>query len=219
MKILVVDDHPEVRTVLRRTFEREGHRVTDVATLCDARDSLYNEPFDVIVLDVELPDGNGVDLCRSLRTEGVRTPILLLTAHGEVRQRVDGLDAGADDFLPKPFAIAELRARVRALARRGPTERNSAVVTVGDTELDLGACTARRDGREIPITAKEWAILQCLSSRHGQLVQRYTILDEVWGDASESASASLEVLIARIRRKLGQHSIRTVRGEGYAIGA
>ncbi len=203
--------------MLQRAFERERHRVTLAATLEEARMALAADPPEVIVLDVALPDGNGVDLCRELRARDVRTPILLLTAHGEVRQRVEGLDAGADDFLPKPFAVAELRARVRALGRRGPIERGTSV-TVGDVELDLGACLARRDGREVPITAREWAIVQYLAARRGRTVERSAILEAVWGDASESASASLEVLIARIRRKLGASIIRTVRGEGYALG-
>lgn len=218
MHVLVVDDQPEVRSVLQRALERERHRVTLAATLEEARIAIAVDPPEVVVLDVALPDGNGIDLCRELRARDVRTPILLLTAHGEVRRRVEGLDAGADDFLSKPFAIAELRARVRALGRRGPIERGTSI-TVGDVELDLGACIARRGGREVPITAREWAIVQYLAARRGRIVERSAILEAVWGDAGEGASASLEVLIARIRRKLGASIIRTVRGEGYALGA
>lgn len=203
--------------MLARAFERERHRVSLAATLEEARMALASDPPEVVVLDVALPDGNGIDLCRELRARDVRVPILLLTAHGEVRQRVEGLDAGADDFLPKPFAIAELRARVRALGRRGPIERGT-IVTIGEVEIDLGACIARRAGREVPITAREWAIVQYLAARHGRIVQRSAILEAVWGDASEGASSSLEVLIARIRRKLGASIVRTARGEGYALG-
>jgi DNA-binding response OmpR family regulator len=215
--LLVVDDQPELRDMLARAFERESHRVSLAGSLEEARGSLAAEPPDVIVLDVELPDGSGVDLCRELRREDVRIPILLLTAHGEVRQRVEGLDAGADDFLPKPFAVAELRARVRALGRRGPIERGT-VVTIADVELDLGACVATRDGEEIPVTAREWAILKLLAAKPGRVVSRATILDSVWDDVSGAASASLDTLIARIRRKLGAGAIRTVRSEGYALG-
>lgn len=203
--------------MLSRAFERERHRVSVASTIAEARAALAGDPPEVIVLDVALPDGNGVDLCRELRAQDIRIPILLLTAHGEVRQRVEGLDAGADDFLPKPFAVAELRARVRALGRRGPVERGS-IVSVGDVEIDLGACVARREGSEVPITAREWAIVQYLAARRGRIVERSAILEAVWGDASEGASSSLEVLIARIRRKLGASVIRTVRGEGYALG-
>lgn len=203
--------------MLARAFERERHRVSLAASVAEARAALAVDPPQVIVLDVALPDGSGVELCRELRQRDVRIPILLLTAHGEVRQRVEGLDAGADDFLAKPFAIAELRARVRALGRRGPIERGTQV-RVGEVELDLGACAARRAGREVPVTAREWAILQLLAARNGRVVNRSAILEAVWGDASEGANASLEVMITRIRRKLGPAVVRTVRGEGYALG-
>lgn len=203
--------------MLGRAFERERHRVTLAASLSEARDALAADAPQVIVLDVALPDGSGLELCRELRARDVRVPILLLTAHGEVRQRVEGLDAGADDFLPKPFAIAELRARVRALGRRGPIEHGLRL-RAGDVELDLGACVAKRDGREVPVTAREWAILQLLASRGGRVVHRSAILEVAWGEESESASQSLDVLIARIRRKLGPEVVRTVRGEGYALG-
>jgi len=203
--------------MLARAFERDRHRVSLAATLAEARSALVAEPPQLIVLDVALPDGSGLELCRELRARDVRIPILLLTAHGEVRQRVEGLDAGADDFLPKPFAIAELRARVRALGRRGPIERGTHV-SAGDVELDLGACVARRAGQEVPVTAREWAILQLLAARNGRLVHRSAILEGVWGEESEGASASLDVLVARIRRKLGADVVRTVRGEGYALG-
>jgi DNA-binding response OmpR family regulator len=217
MHLLIVDDQPELRDMLARAFERESYRVTLAGSLEEALVALDGSLPDVVVLDVELPDGSGVDLCRDLRRRDVRVPILLLTAHGEVRQRVEGLDAGADDFLPKPFAVAELRARVRALGRRGPIERGT-VVTLADLELDLGTCVARRAGVEVPVTAREWAILKLLAAKPGRVVSRAAILDSVWDDVSEATSASLDTLIARIRRKLGPGAIRTVRSEGYALG-
>ena len=169
MHVLVVDDQPELRDMLARAFERESYRVTLAGTLAQARAALVRAPPNVVVLDVELPDGSGVDLCRELRRGRALVPILLLTAHGEVRQRVEGLDAGADDFLPKPFAIAELRARVRALGRRGPIERGSMVTLAGVT-LDLGSCLATRGGDEVPVTAREWAILGLLAAKPGRVV-------------------------------------------------
>lgn len=204
--------------MLEQAFERERHRVTLAGTLQAAHEAVDADPPDAIVLDVELPDGSGLQLCRDLRARDIWIPILLLTAHGEVRQRVEGLDAGADDFLAKPFAIAELRARMRALGRRGPIERRS-VVRVGDVTLDLGACLAMRDGTEAPITSREWSILQLLAARRGRVVERSALLESIWGDAGERANSSMEVLIARIRRKLGNEIIRTIRGEGYALGA
>jgi DNA-binding response OmpR family regulator len=216
--VLVVDDHPEVRQMLRQALTRDRHRVSEAADIGEARHRIEGDRPDVVILDVALPDGSGIDLCRQLRSADDWVPILLLTAHGEVRQRVEGLDAGADDFVAKPFALAELRARVRALHRRGPIPRK-ATVRVGDVVLDLGACLARRDGAEAPITAREWAILEYLAARGGRVASRGAILEAVWGEVTEGAGASLEVLIGRIRRKLGSNVIRTVRGEGYALGS
>jgi len=215
--LLVVDDQPELLDMLSRAFERESYRVSLAGTLAAARASVAADAPDVLVLDVELPDGNGVDFCRELRRQDMRFPVLLLTAHGEIRQRVEGLDAGADDFLPKPFAVAELRARVRALGRRGPIERGVRL-TLGDVVLDLDACLALRGEEEVPVTSREWAILKLLGAKPGRIVSRATILDSVWDDQSDGASASLDTLMTRIRRKLGAGVIRTVRSEGYALG-
>jgi DNA-binding response OmpR family regulator len=215
--LLIVDDNPELRDMLARAFEREAYRVSLAATVAEARAVLLHNKPAVVVLDVELPDGNGVALCRELRRQDVRVPMLLLTAHGEVRQRVEGLDAGADDFLSKPFAVAELRARVRALARRGPIERGL-FLSIGDVVINFDACIARRAEEEIPVTAREWAILKVLAAKPGRVVSRAVILDAIWEDQSERASASLDTLIARIRRKLGPQAVRTVRSEGYALG-
>jgi len=194
----------------------DGHEVRCAAAVTVARDLLRDFVPDVIVLDVELPDGSGVEFCRELRRAGHRWPVLLLTAHGEVHERVAGLDAGADDFLPKPFAVAELRARVRALGRRGPLERPTSLLLAG-VEVDLAARRAFVSGREVPVTGREWAVLELLFSRRGRVVARDTILEVVWGDLSEGANSSLDVIMGRIRRKLGNALVRTVRGEGYVI--
>ncbi len=215
MNVLVVDDSIELLDLLERALVRDGHEVRLAATLAQAQACIAAGDPELLVLDLALPDGNGIDLCRELRGAGARFPILLLTAHGEVPKRVAGLDAGADDFLAKPFAIAELRARIRALGRRGPIERPAAI-RLGNARVELGSRRATIDGREIPITAREWEILDLLVARRGRVVPRTTILEIVWGDPNESASASLDVLVARIRRKLGSNAIRTVRGEGYA---
>lgn len=216
MRVLVVDDDPEVRDLLVRALERDGHIVASAIDLVRARSELALSAPEVVVLDVGLPDGTGIELCRELRSEGRSVPILLLTARSEVAQRVDGLDAGADDFLGKPFAVAELRARVRALGRRRTSLAPTRIERAG-TSLDLGARRAARKGREVALTPREWAILDALAAREGRVVPRSVLLEEVWGEASESASSSLEVLIARIRRKLGDGLVRTVRGEGYAL--
>ncbi len=218
MLVLVIDDHQEVRELLVRALGRDGHRVEESASLAEARAILAGLAPDLIVLDLGLPDGAGEELCRELRSGGRDVPILLLTAHGAVPRRVAGFEAGADDFLAKPFAVAELRARVRALGRRGPLHR-PVVTRLGSVELDLAARRALHDGREVPITAREWAVLELLASRAGRVASRFAILDAVWGDDSAAASSSLEVIVARIRRKLGPTVVRTVRGEGYALGS
>ncbi len=217
MRVLLVDDHAEVRALVARALTRDGHAVACVATLAAARASLAEAPPEVVVLDLGLPDGSGIDQCRAWRAAGERVPVLMLTAQGAVAQRVEGLEAGADDYLAKPFALAELRARVRALGRRGP----SGAVTSwrqGGVALDLGARVARVDGVEVPLTAREWALLEFLATRSGRVARRAEILEGVWGDDSPQASASLDVLAARVRRKLGATVLRTIRGEGYALG-
>ena len=215
MDLLVVDDHVELLDLVTRSFTQDGHRVTAARTAAEGERALGERPFDVIILDVGLPDRSGIELCRSARRHDISTPILILTAHASVQERVDGLDAGADDFMGKPFAIAELRARIRALGRRRglPT---GLVWTRGNVALDFPKRRASVSDQEVPLTAREWGILELLASAAGRVVSRTQILDSVWG--GEDAGASLEVLVARIRRKLGERTVRTLRGEGYALG-
>ncbi len=217
MRVLVVDDHDETRGLVTRALERDGHVVDAVGTVADARTVIGTIGADVMVLDLGLPDGDGMDLCRELRAEGVGVPVLVLTAQGAVARRVEGLDAGADDFLAKPFAVAELRARVRALGRRGALPREL-TVKAGGAMLDIAGRRARVDGTDVPLTAREWALMELLAVRHGRVVSREDILECIWGDATEANSASLDVIVARIRRKLGVGALRTLRGEGYSLG-
>lgn len=216
MRVLVVDDHQELRALVTQALERDGHVVRQAADVEQARQALV-DAADVIVLDIGLPDGSGLSLCRELRADGLQTPILILTAHNRVDERVEGLEAGADDFLGKPFAIAELRARVRAVGRR--RERTGTVrVQRGDVVLDFGRREALRSGAAVPITAKEWAILETLAAHGDRVVGRDALLESVWGEVSAGAASSLEVLVGRIRRKLGDDVVRTLRGEGYGLG-
>ncbi|RYG79817.1 response regulator transcription factor [bacterium] len=207
---------------MARALASEGHRVDSASSLHTARLAVDDEP-ELVILDLGLPDGSGLTLCRELRSQGSTIPILILTAKSQVALRVEGLDAGADDYLAKPFALAELRARVRALGRRAA---GSSAVQLsglrqvrGDVVLDFGARQAIRANEAVPITARQWAILEVLASRGGRIVPRTDLLEIVWGDASESSANSLEVLIARLRKKLGADVIRTLRGEGYAFGS
>lgn len=216
MRLLLVDDATDLLDLVTRSLSRDGHEVQTAVTLEQARQLLSTSTPDVVILDLELPDGSGIDLCRQLRQAGNTVPVLLLTAHGEVHRRVTGLDAGADDFVAKPFAMAELRARVRALGRRGPMDRPS-TIELGTLMIDLASRRAFDAGREIPVTGREWAVLELLLGRRGRVVSRAAILEVVWGDEGEGANASLDVIMMRIRRKLGTSLIRTVRGEGYVI--
>jgi len=214
--VLVADDHAELLQLVAGALEDDGHRAVAAHSVSEAEAALSVAGFDVLVLDDALPDGSGVELCRKLRERGNFTPVLILTAHAAVRQRVRGLDAGADDFLGKPFAVAELRARVRALGRR----RIHSAAMMWDREgvhLDFSRRHASVSGNEVPLTAREWQILELLVSAQGRVVARSRILDEVWSDDRDSAGASLDVLIARIRRKLGPDTVRTLRGQGYAV--
>lgn len=215
MRVLVVDDEADLRSVVARALRSDGHVVSSAEDLASARERVA-EGAELLVLDLRLPDGFGLTLCRELRAAGSTVPILLLTALTQVALRVEGLDAGADDFLAKPFAIAELRARVRALGRRGALPRGLTYVR-DDLVLDFAGRTARRAERDVAITAREWAILELLARRAGRVVARFDLLESVWGESSDAASSSLEVLVGRLRRKLGTDVIRTLRGEGYSL--
>lgn len=204
-----------MQSVVARALRADGHAVVVAADLASARDRL-SDGTDLLVLDLGLPDGFGLELCRELRQAGATTPILLLTALSQVALRVEGLDAGADDFLAKPFAVAELRARVRALGRRGALPRGL-VYRRGDVVLDVAGRRATRGGEDVAVTAREWSILELLARGPGRVVSRGELLDGVWGEASETAGKSLEVLIGRLRRKLGPELIHTLRGEGYSL--
>lgn len=220
MRILVVEDHREVRQFLEAVLREAGYTVDAVANRSEASRKIREGGYAGILLDWMLPDGSGPDLCREMREAGDPTPVLMLTARGDVEDRVHGLDAGADDYLKKPFAAAELRARVRALLRRGPRLEDP-VFREGSVEIRFAERRLLADGEEIPMTAREFDILEALARQRGRVVSRSTILVSVWGSEDEGA-ASLEVLVARIRRKLDAAGcaelIRTHRGLGYSIG-
>lgn len=220
LRILLVEDNADVRTFVESTLARDGHDVLGVATAGEAEKALALGGFAGVVLDWMLPDRSGPDLCRTMRASGDATPVLMLTARGEVDDRVAGLDAGADDYLKKPFAAAELRARVRALLRRGPRLTDE-IVRIGPVELHAGARRVVSAGKEIPLTAREFDILETLARQRGRVMPRSSLLLAVWGTDDDGSAASLEVLVARLRRKLAgagaADAVRTVRGVGYAL--
>ncbi|MGC4095184.1 MAG: response regulator transcription factor [Polyangiaceae bacterium] len=218
MRVLVVDDDVDVRELLATSLVRDGHVVLAVGSAGEAQRLLLDEhAADVVVLDLALPDSSGIELCRTLRTRGCLTPILMLTAHSEVARRIESLDAGMDDFLGKPFAVAELCARVRALGRRRAVGFALPVIERGELHIDFNSRRARRRKGEVALTPREWALLESLALRRGQVVSREELLFEVWGEVSDGSSASLDVHVGRIRRKLAAEVIRTLRNQGYAL--
>jgi two-component system copper resistance phosphate regulon response regulator CusR len=222
MRVLLVEDDPEVAAVIAEGLSEWGMSVAREATFAAGRSRALISPFDVIILDVMLPGGDGFELCRALRQRGVPSPVLMLTARDAVDDRVRGLEAGADDYLTKPFAFRELVARVRALARRPPTTLAETIV-IGDLAVDLPAHRVRRGPREIELTAKEFALLECLVRHRGRVVDRATITAHVWDDNHDPFTNVLEVLVRRLRRKIDDgfdvKLIHTLRGAGYRLGA
>jgi len=220
MRVLVVEDSPPTRDLLKHSLEEAGCHVALAARYTTGLKLATHGPFDVLVVDVMLPDGDGFELCRELRRQGVDTPILFLTARGEVADRIAGLDAGGDDYLRKPFALAELHARLRALARRQGLDPPRLLEASG-TRIDFSARRLTRGAAEVPMTAREWAVLEVLAGRAGRLVSREELLDLVWHAATPAASDSLDVIVSRLRRKLGPAEggigVRTLRGQGYVL--
>jgi len=221
VKILVVDDERAVRDSLRRALELEGYEIELAADGEEALSRLESEAEpDAVILDVLMPGVDGLEVCRRLRRTGSRLPVLMLTARDEVENRVAGLDAGADDYVTKPFALEELVARVRALLRR-TTGGSDDVLRFGDLELDPGTREVRRDGRPIELTRTEFSLLELFMVNPRQVLTRSIIFERVWGYDFGFASNSLDVYIGYLRRKTeaggGPRLIQTVRGVGYAL--
>jgi two-component system, OmpR family, response regulator MprA len=222
-QVLVVDDDPQLREALTRALELDDYRVSTASNGVKALESVTQHRPDVMVLDVMMPYVGGLDVCRTLRSRKDRLPILVLTARDEVGDRVAGLDAGADDYLTKPFALEELRARLRALLRRTTPEDGdeAAILEYQDIVLDPAAHTVRRGDRPIDLTRTEFALLELLLRNAGRPLPRETIMDRVWGWESEPTSNSLEVFVGYLRRKTESAGesrlIHTVRGVGYVL--
>jgi two-component system response regulator MprA len=214
--LLVVDDDAPIRRMLERTLSAEGYAVRAVADGGSALAAVEQEPPELIVLDVGLPGLDGLAVCRRVRERGLALPILLLTARDAVGDRVTGLDAGADDYLVKPFAAEELSARVRALLRRGRAPAR--VLTAAGVALDLDSRQARRGQRELGLTAREADLLELLLRNAGQVVSRELALDRVWGDERAATANVVDRYVAYLRRKLGEPPlIETVRGVGFTL--
>lgn len=215
MRILIVEDEAELRDAIVRRLRAQGHGVDEAADGENAEHQVSVNDYGAVVLDRMLPDGDSLERLPRWRRSGVATPILLLTARDSVEDRVQGLEAGADDYLVKPFAMAELLARIATITRRGAAPAPS-VLTFGDLTIDTGRREVRRAEVLIPLRPKEYSLLELFTSRAGRVVTRRDIMDACWDEAHEPLSNVDEVLVASLRRKLGEPTpIRTVRGAGY----
>jgi two-component system response regulator MprA len=224
--ILVADDDPAVRESLRRSLTFNGYQVQLVSDGAEALAAIAASPPDAVILDINMPNVDGLETCRRLRATGDDLPVLLLTARDEVRDRVLGLDAGADDYLPKPFALEELLARLRALLRRSQTRNDGLqphpkILSFADLTLEPGTREVIRAGRPLSLTRTEFALLETLLHHPRQVLSRERILNEVWGYDFPTTANSLEVYVGYLRRKTEANGesrlIHTVRGVGYVL--
>ena len=221
MRVLIVEDEPRTRELLERALREELFHVDGVGDADAAEARVAAGRFDAIVLDVMLPDRDGFTVCRRLRTRGVDTPILLLTGRNALKDRVSGLDAGADDYLSKPFAFEELLARLRALTRRGRSRHLNAVLSCGPIELDQETRQVRVEGKSVVLSTTEFRLLRYLLLRAGGPVSRSDLEQHVWDADERIASNVIDVYISYLRKILGTGGalIRTVRGFGYTLTA
>jgi two-component system, OmpR family, copper resistance phosphate regulon response regulator CusR len=220
MRLLVVEDQQTLARHLQRGLEEAAWTVDVAGTVDDAWRLLLLNPYDLMVLDLGLPGADGSGLLRRVREAGIDTPVLILTARGSVEDRVAGLDAGADDYMSKPFVFAELLARIRALLRRGHIQK-PVVLEVGDVRLDVLKRQAQRGARRIDLTAREFNVLELLMRHAGDVVTRTMLAEYVWGDHYDSLSNLIEVFVNRLRKKLeadgAARLLHTVRGAGYVM--
>ena len=224
MKLLVVEDEPQIRETLESRLKSEGFQVDATGLGIEGQDRASAGDYDLILLDVGLPDRTGTDVCRNLRSAGVTTPVLMLTALSATEQKVAGLEAGADDYLTKPFEYAELIARVRAILRRNSTAvADSHTLTYGDLDLDLFTRKATRGVKEIELSNKEFALLEILMRHPDRVVPRQTIGEKVWSAKFDPNSNVIDVYIAMLRKQIDRDFpeplIHTIKGVGYRLGA
>jgi two-component system, OmpR family, copper resistance phosphate regulon response regulator CusR len=220
MRVLLVEDEHKIAAYVKRGLEESGYAVDAVFTGRDALDWVGAAPYDLIILDIMLPVVDGLTVCRELRYRGDRTPVLMLTARDGVDDRVTGLDAGADDYLVKPFAMKELLARMRALTRRTDQPKSS-VLSYADLSLDTRTHQVRRGGQLIPLALKEFSVLECLLREPGRVLTRAQIAEHVWSYENFNQSNVVDVYVRNLRRKIDepfeQKLIYTVRGVGYCL--
>ncbi|AOZ04310.1 DNA-binding response regulator (plasmid) [Cupriavidus sp. USMAHM13] len=216
MRVILIEDEPWLGEAVRDQIEKDGHPTDFVASLAEARRHLAAANYDLILLDLLLPDGRGLDFLRELRAGGSTVPVIILTALDQVSNRIAGLNAGADDYLVKPFDLSELSARVSAVSRRYSGNPNP-VVKLGELHIDTAGRSVMRGDAHVDLTASEWALLEALIQRPGMIVSRSRLEDRLYSFNEEIGSNTIEVHMSRLRKKLGADVIETLRGLGYRL--
>lgn len=217
MRILLIEDDTVLGAAVRDQIAGDGHSTDWAKRLDDACDAIAGAAFDLILLDLMLPDGRGIPFLRKLRARGDVTPVIILTAMDQVTDRIEGLNAGADDYLVKPFDLTELSARIGSVARRYTGNPNP-IVSHGSLDIDLAARIIHRDGRTVALTAREWALFEAFLTRPGQLLSKAQLEEKLYTFDAEIESNTIEVHVSRLRKKLGADVIETERGLGYRLG-
>lgn len=216
MRVLLIEDDALLGAAVRDQMLADGHAVDWAMRLAEAEDCRAVATYNLILLDLMLPDGRGLDFLKRARYGGDATPVIILTARDQLSDRISGLNAGADDYLVKPFELAELSARIGSVTRRA-NGQPATVIVLGDVEIHLAERSATRNGRPLPITAREWAVLDALLSRPGGVVSKSDIEERLYALDAEVESNTIEVYVARLRKKIGHDRILTERGLGYRL--
>ncbi|WP_224702310.1 response regulator transcription factor [Devosia aquimaris] len=218
MRILLIEDDHVLGAAIRDHIAAEGHGVDWMQRLDDARAALDTVAYQLVLLDLNLPDGRGLDLLRGLRAKGNDVPVIISTAQDQIAVRIEGLNAGADDYLVKPYDLSEMSARLAAVARRYGGSP-SPVVTIGSVAVNTATRIVTLDGKPVTLTAREWAVLERLLSRRGAIVTKADIEDSLYAFGAEIESNAVEVYVSRLRKKLGKDFVTTLRGLGYQVPA
>ena len=217
MRILLIEDDTVLGAAVCDQVRADGHSIDWFTRLDEAREALAVAAYDLVLLDLMLPDGRGIPFLRSLRAKGDASPVIILTALDQVSDRIEGLNAGADDYIVKPFDLAELSARIGSVARRYTGNPNP-IVTLGPLDIDLASRSVHKDGRAVPLTAREWALFEAFVQRPGQLLAKAQLEERLYSFGTEVESNTIEVHVSRLRKKLGHNIINTERGLGYRLG-
>ena len=217
MRVLLVEDDTVLGAAVRDQIAGDGHSVDWMTRLDRASDAIFAAAYDLILLDLMLPDGRGIPFLKVLRGRGDVTPVIILTALDQVSDRIDGLNAGADDYMVKPFDLSELSARINSVARRYGGNPNP-LITLGTLEIDIAARSVAREGKAVPLTAREWVLFEAFLQRPGQLLSKPQLEERLYSFDTEIESNAIEVHVSRLRKKLGARAIETERGLGYRLG-